>query len=45
MNCNKKLCIPNNCFISGPTGPTRPKGNGITMIHKIIQQDQLMMLI
>ena len=19
---NKKMCIPNNCFIPGPTGPT-----------------------
>lgn len=32
MNCNKKLCIPNNCFISVPTGPTGPKGNGINIL-------------
>lgn len=23
---NKKMCIPNNCFIPGPTGPTGPIG-------------------
>lgn len=24
---NKKMCILNNCFIPGPTGPTGPKGD------------------
>lgn len=33
MNCNnKRMCIPGNCFISGPTGPTGPRGNGINIL-------------
>lgn len=29
---NKKICIPNNCFIPGPIGPTGPRGNGINIL-------------
>lgn len=38
---NKKMCIPNNCFIPGPTGPTGPKGNGINILGSYDTYEEL----
>lgn len=35
------MCIPNNCFIPGHTGPTDPKGNGINTLGSYDTYEEL----